>query len=82
MKARFKADFGEEPFVDVDTAYFADQDMPRVADARFTWMTFNLPAKMSRSRLNGHVIDHAMHEVGTRSAGTARARSRTRAIAW
>jgi Domain of unknown function (DUF5010) len=60
MKARFKADFGEEPFVDVDSAYFADQDMPRVADARFTWMTFNLPEKMSRSRLNGHVIDHAM----------------------
>jgi hypothetical protein len=60
MKARFKADFGEEPFVDVDTAYFADQDMPRVADARFTWMTFNLPEKRSRSRLNGHVIDHAM----------------------
>jgi hypothetical protein len=60
MKARFKADFGEEPFVDVDGAYFGDQDMPRVADARFTWMTFNLPDKMSRSRLNGHVIDHAM----------------------
>jgi hypothetical protein len=60
MKALFKADFGEEPFVDVDTAYFADQDMPRVADARFTWMTFNLPDKMSRSRLNGHLIDHAM----------------------
>jgi hypothetical protein len=60
MKARFKADFGEEPFVDVDTAYFGDQDMPRVADARFTWMTLNLPDKMSRSRLNGHVIDHAM----------------------
>jgi hypothetical protein len=60
MKARFKADFGEEPFVDVDSAYFADQDMPRVADARFTWMTFNLPDKRSRSRLNGHVIDHAM----------------------
>jgi hypothetical protein len=60
MKARFKTDFGEEPFVDVDTAYFADQDMPRVADARFTWMTFNLPDKMSRSHLNGHIIDHAM----------------------
>jgi hypothetical protein len=60
MKARFKADFGEEPFVDVDTAYFGDQDMPRVADARFTWMTLNLPDKFSRSHLNGHVIDHAM----------------------
>jgi hypothetical protein len=60
MKARFKADFGEEPFVDVDVAYFADQDMPQVADAKFTWMTFNLPEKRSRSHLNGHVIDHAM----------------------
>jgi hypothetical protein len=60
MKARFHDDFGEDPFVDVDNAYFGDQDMPRVADARFTWMTFNLPDKKSRSRLNGHVIDHAM----------------------
>jgi hypothetical protein len=60
MKARFKADFGDEPFVDVDGAYFGDQDMPRVADARFTWMTFNLPDKFSRSRLHGNVIDHAM----------------------
>ena len=60
MKARFQADFGEEPFVDVDVAYFADQDMPRVADAKFTWMTFNLPERRSRSRLNGHIVDHAM----------------------
>jgi len=60
MKAKFQKDFGEEPFVDVDAAYFADQDMPRVADARFTWMTLNLGNKRSRSRLNGHVIDHAM----------------------
>jgi hypothetical protein len=60
LKARFKADFGEEPFVAVDGAYFADQDMPRVADSRFNWMTFNSPEKRSRSRLNGSVIDHAM----------------------
>jgi hypothetical protein len=60
MKSRFQADFGEEPFVDVDAAYFADQDMPRVADARFTWMTFDQGEKKSRSRLKGHVIDHAM----------------------
>jgi hypothetical protein len=60
MKARFKAELGEEPFVDVDGAYFADQDMPRVADSKFTWMTFDLGDKRSRSRLNGHVIDHAM----------------------
>lgn len=60
LKARFKADFGEEPFVDVDGAYFADQDMPRVADARYTWMTLDMGDKKSRSRLNGSVIDHAM----------------------
>jgi Domain of unknown function (DUF5010) len=60
MKARFRIDFGEEPFVDVDDAYFEDRDMPRVADAKFTWMTLDLPEKRSRSRLNGHVIDHAM----------------------
>jgi hypothetical protein len=60
LKARFKADFGEEPFVDVDTAYFEDQDMPKVADARFLWMTFGMPDKKSRSKLNGSLIDHAM----------------------
>jgi len=60
MKAKFKEEFGEEPFVDVDTAYFADQDMPKVADARFTWVTFNLPDKLWYSRLNGHTVEHAM----------------------
>ena len=60
MKAKFQKDFGEEPFLDVDGAYFADQDLPKVADARFTWMTFDLSSKRSRSRLNGHIIDHAM----------------------
>jgi hypothetical protein len=60
MKARFKADFGEEPFVDVDVAYFADSDMNSVADAKFTWMTHSLPEKRSRSKMNGHIIDHAM----------------------
>jgi len=60
LKARFRIDFGEEAFVSVDDAYFADQDMPRVADSTFTWMTFDLPDKRSRSRLNGHVVDHAM----------------------
>jgi len=60
MKARFRSDFGEEPFVDVDHAFFEDPDMPRVADARFEWVTFGLPERRSRSLLNGHVIDHAM----------------------
>ncbi|MEA2697413.1 MAG: hypothetical protein QOI66_1684, partial [Myxococcales bacterium] len=35
MKALFKADFGEEPFVDVDIAYFDDPAMPEAADAKF-----------------------------------------------
>ena len=36
LKALFKADFGEEPFVDVDIAYFDDPAMPEGATAR-TW---------------------------------------------
>jgi hypothetical protein len=60
LKARFKADFGEEPFVDVDIAYFDDPKMPQVADAKFKWMTHSMPARKSRSTLNGHIIDHAM----------------------
>jgi hypothetical protein len=60
MKDLFRADFGEEPFVDVDDAFLADPNLPEVADATFTWMTLDLPAKRSRSRLHGHVTDHAM----------------------
>jgi hypothetical protein len=60
MKARFLGDFGEEPFVAVDDAFFADPNMPFVADASFKWMTLDLPEKRSRSRLNGHVLDHVM----------------------
>jgi hypothetical protein len=60
MKSMFKADFGEEPFVDVDIAYFDDPTMPQVADAKFKWMTFDIPQRRHRSTLNGNVIDHAM----------------------
>jgi len=60
LKARFRADFGEDPFVSVDVAYFADPDMLKVADSRFTWMPLNMPDRRSRSRINGHLIDHAM----------------------
>jgi Domain of unknown function (DUF5010) len=60
LKELFKADFGEEPFVDVDIAYFDDPAMPDVADAKFKWMTFDVPQRRFRSNLNGHVIDHAM----------------------
>jgi hypothetical protein len=60
LKARFRADFGEEPFVDVDAAFFADPGMERIADAKFTWMTLDLPDKRSRSRRDGRTLDHAM----------------------
>ncbi len=60
LKSMFKADFGEEPFVDVDIAYFDDPSMPGVADGKFKWMTFDIPQRRHRSNLNGHVIDHAM----------------------
>jgi Domain of unknown function (DUF5010) len=60
LKALFKADFGEEPFVDVDIAYFDDPAMPETADARFKWMTFDIPQRRYRSQLGGHIIDHAM----------------------
>jgi hypothetical protein len=60
MKALFKKDFGEEPFVSVDTAYFEDQRMKETADSEFKWFTFQTPGKRSRSTLKGHTIDHAM----------------------
>lgn len=60
MKQLFKEEFGEEPFLDVDTAFYEDRDMPKVADAEFRWFTFQSPGKKSRSTRNGHVIDHAM----------------------
>ncbi len=31
-----------------------------VADGKFTWMTHSMPDRKSRSRINGHIIDHAM----------------------
>jgi hypothetical protein len=46
--------------LDVDTAFYEDRDMPKVADAEFRWFTFQSPGKKSRSTRNGHIIDHAM----------------------
>jgi hypothetical protein len=60
MKELFQAEFGEEPFVAVDTAYFEDRRMKEVAGAEFKWFTFQMPNKKSQSTLGGHVIDHAM----------------------
>ncbi len=60
LKAKFQADFGEEPFVDADGAYFDDPSMEQIADAKYMWFTFNAPEKRSRSTMKGHIIDHAM----------------------
>jgi hypothetical protein len=60
LKERFKADFGEEPFVMADSAYFEDKALEQVADAKYMWLTFNTPELKSRSTLKGHKIDHAM----------------------
>jgi hypothetical protein len=60
MKEMFRAEFGVEPFVVVDVAYFEDPAMNSVVDAQFTWFTFDLPEKRSHSTMKGVVLDHAM----------------------
>jgi hypothetical protein len=60
LKEKFKADFGEEPFVVADGAYFEDPTMETIADSKYMWFTFNSPQKRSRETMNGHIIDHAM----------------------
>ncbi len=60
LKELFKKDFGEEPFVDVDIAFFDDPAMTETADAKFKWMTFDVPQRRFRTAMNGHIIDHAM----------------------
>jgi hypothetical protein len=60
LKGLFEAEFGETPFLCVDSAYFEDARLEALADARFQWFTFDLPQKRSRSSMNGHIVDHAM----------------------
>jgi hypothetical protein len=60
LKRLFEAEFGESPFLCVDGAYFDDPRLDALADSRFSWFTFDLAEKRSRSRMNGHVVDHAM----------------------
>jgi Domain of unknown function (DUF5010) len=63
MKARFQRDFGVEPFVAVDRAYFADPDMEQVADASYIWDPLkwgDTPDKISWSHMNGKTLAHAI----------------------
>jgi hypothetical protein len=59
MKQLFTEDFGVEPFVAVDAAYFQDPNMPNVANGRFTWDTLRTGTK-SRATIGGVTIDHFM----------------------
>ena len=59
LDALFQADFGVKPFVVVDEAYFADDNMPNVADGRFKWDTFQ-SGQISSQTLNGVRLDHFM----------------------
>jgi hypothetical protein len=59
MKQLFAQDFGVEPFVAVDEAYFQDTNMPNVAEGRFTWDTLRTGTK-SRWTLRDVTLDHFM----------------------
>jgi hypothetical protein len=60
LKEKFKADFGEEPFIVADSAYFEDKALEQVADGKYVWLTFNSPERKSRSIIKQNIIDHAM----------------------
>jgi hypothetical protein len=57
LKELFAADFGVEPFVAVDRAFFQDPGMPAVADSQFIWNTFD---DDSHFNLKGVAHDHFM----------------------
>jgi hypothetical protein len=59
LKQLFSGEFGVEPFVAVDRAYFQDPGMPAVADSEFIWDTF-ATANRSHFDLKGVTHDHFM----------------------
>jgi hypothetical protein len=59
LRQLFEAEFGEDPFLAVDRAFFQDPNMPNVADSEFHWNTFANDA-LSRSALKGVTFDHFM----------------------
>jgi hypothetical protein len=72
MKQLFAADFGVEPFVSVDRAFFADDNTANVADTEFTWNTFS-DNEMSLTNLHGVSQAHFMvkwDSLGRDSVGT------------
>ncbi|HEV8244895.1 MAG TPA: DUF5010 domain-containing protein [Polyangiaceae bacterium] len=59
MKELFFADFGVEPFVAVDRAFFSDGGTQAVADSEFVWNTFS-KNEISSYNLTGISHDHFM----------------------
>jgi hypothetical protein len=59
VKELFAADFGVNPFVAVDRAFFQDPGTAAVADSQFIWNTFG-PDARSQFNLNGVTHDHFM----------------------
>jgi hypothetical protein len=65
-KELFAAEFGVEPFVAVDRAFFADEATVNVADSEFTWNTFS---DNRISLTNHHDVSHAHFMVKWDSLG-------------
>jgi hypothetical protein len=64
MKALFKKDFGVEPYVAVERAYFQDPNMARVADNEFLWDPLHFGDgggdHLSRYTINGKTLVHSV----------------------
>lgn len=60
MKKLFAADFGVEPYVVVDQAFFADREMPQVADGKFGWFTLDLPGGVFLDQNKDRALANAM----------------------
>jgi hypothetical protein len=59
LKQLFQAEFGEEPFLAIDRAFFQDPNTPNVADSQFRWNTFS-NNEMSVSDMRGVSFAHFM----------------------
>ena len=59
LKELFQAEFGEEPFLAIDRAFFQDPATQNIADSQFRWNTFQ-GGDLSRSETNGVTFDHFM----------------------
>ncbi len=59
LKELFLAEFGAEPFLAIDRAFFQDAGTEAVADSQFRWNTFS-NNQLSHSDMKGVTFDHFM----------------------